>query len=200
MFNFKDNWKVVCTHQTADTILENINGNENTWQLSGYLICNNSTTTRYNIHLDNFYGYLHLYIWLQDSKTLGAENRFNRLFLTSESNPDEHFFGFGEQFTYFDMKGKRVPIWVSEQGVGRGEQPLTFCADLTNGGAGGNAFTSYAPMPLYITSQMRNFFLWNTNFSVFDLRQLDRVQVELWSPNLSQIFSKAKLPNKLLRI
>ena len=73
------------------------------------------------------------------------------------------------------MKGKRVPIWVSEQGVGRGEEPITTGANITNGGAGGNAVTTYAPMPVYFTSQVRGVSLSNGARSVFDFREQVRV-------------------------
>lgn len=56
--------------------------------------------------------------------------RMNRVLLTCMSRPDERFFGFGEQFSCFDMKGKRVPIMVQEQGLGRGDQPITAAANL----------------------------------------------------------------------
>jgi alpha-glucosidase (family GH31 glycosyl hydrolase) len=105
--------------------------------------------------------------------------RINRVYVTYAAEPHEHFFGFGEQFTYLDMQGKRVPIWVPEQGVGRGEQPLTFFANITNGGAGGNAFTTYAPMPFYMTDQMHALYLDNYARSVFDLRKPGRVQVQV---------------------
>ena len=73
--------------------------------------------------------------------TLGGDNddddvvddvvpRLNRVLLTYMSHPDERFFGFGEQFSCFDMKGKRVPIMVQEQGLGRGDQPITAAANL----------------------------------------------------------------------
>ncbi|HCW51592.1 MAG TPA: hypothetical protein DGR79_05950, partial [Clostridiales bacterium] len=55
----------------------------------------------------------------------------NRTFLTYASDPDERFFGFGEQFTHLDMKGRWLPIFVTEQGIGRGAQPITLGADLT---------------------------------------------------------------------
>ena len=38
----------------------------------------------------------------------------NRILLIYYSDQKEHIFGFGEQFTYFDCKGKKVPIFVSE--------------------------------------------------------------------------------------
>lgn len=195
MFKFRDNWQVVCTDQTVDLILENEPG---TVTLSGHLYCNNKESVLYNVYFKQPDTNLFMSVWLQDTKTFETPVNFDRLFLTYASSPEEHFFGFGEQFTYFDMKGKKVPIWVSEQGVGRGEQPLTFFADLTNGGAGGNALTSYAPMPFYVTNQMRAFSLLNTAYSAFDLRQPDQVQVEVWSPLLGAQIIDGQQPGELI--
>jgi len=39
---------------------------------------------------------------------------YNRFFLRFKSFKDEHIYGCGEQFTTLDLKGKSVPIWVSE--------------------------------------------------------------------------------------
>lgn len=39
-------------------------------------------------------------------------NDFIRLFLTYESRPEEHFYGFGEQFSFASLKGQKVPILV----------------------------------------------------------------------------------------
>lgn len=57
---------------------------------------------------------------------------FNRVFLTYSSEGNERFYGFGEQFSHMDFKGKRVPIFVQEQGIGRGDQPITFAANLVS--------------------------------------------------------------------
>lgn len=57
---------------------------------------------------------------------------FNRLFLTYASSRDERFYGFGEQFSRMEFKGKRVPVLVQEQGIGRGDQPITFAANLVS--------------------------------------------------------------------
>lgn len=109
-----------------------------------------------------------------------SDSTVNRTYLTWRSDADESFYGFGEQFTYFDLKGRRVPILVSEQGIGRGAQPITAGADLT-AGAGGDWHTSYAAVPHYLTSKMRSFFLENYEYSIFDLRADDRVQVEVFA-------------------
>lgn len=57
---------------------------------------------------------------------------FNRVWLTYESDENERFYGFGEQFSHMDFKGKRVPILVQEQGIGRGDQPITLAANLVS--------------------------------------------------------------------
>lgn len=60
------------------------------------------------------------------------ELKINRVFLTYSSEENERFYGFGEQFSHMDFKGKRVPIFVQEQGIGRGDQPITFAANLVS--------------------------------------------------------------------
>ncbi|HET8708007.1 MAG TPA: hypothetical protein VFM46_17010, partial [Pseudomonadales bacterium] len=120
MFKFQDNWQVVCTDQTVDLILEN---SPNTVTLSGHIYCNDGASVAYNVYFEQTpqTPLLLMSIWLQDPISYQTDEKFDRVFLTYASSPQEHFFGFGEQFTYFDMKGKKVPVWVSEQGVGRGE-------------------------------------------------------------------------------
>ncbi|KAL3695387.1 hypothetical protein R1sor_009463 [Riccia sorocarpa] len=105
--------------------------------------------------------------------------RLNRIQLTYASNKAERFFGFGEQFSHFDMKGKRVPILVQEQGLGRGDQPITALANMVSNRSGGSWHTTYAPVPYYITSQMRSLYLEGYEYSVFDLTKNDAVQVQV---------------------
>ncbi|MFW5893434.1 MAG: TIM-barrel domain-containing protein, partial [Bacillota bacterium] len=40
---------------------------------------------------------------------------YNRFWLHLKAQEDEHIYGCGEQFAAFDLKGKSVPIWVSER-------------------------------------------------------------------------------------
>jgi hypothetical protein len=51
---------------------------------------------------------------------------FIHTFLVQASNAKEAVYGFGERFTYPNLKGACVPIMAQEQGIGRGQQPLTF--------------------------------------------------------------------------
>ncbi len=33
------------------------------------------------------------------------------------ANPDDHIYGCGEQRSYFDLRGKPLPLWTSEQAL-----------------------------------------------------------------------------------
>ncbi|KAB2046814.1 hypothetical protein ES319_A13G001600v1 [Gossypium barbadense] len=116
---------------------------------------------------------------LGESNVVETALEFNRVCLTYASERNERFFGFGEQFSHMDFKGKRVPIFVQEQGIGRGDQPITFAANLVSYRAGGDWSTTYAPSPFYMTSKMRSLYLEGYNYSVFDLTQPDRVQLQI---------------------
>ncbi|GLT88090.1 hypothetical protein SLE2022_061300 [Rubroshorea leprosula] len=108
-----------------------------------------------------------------------GSTEFNRVCFTYASEGNERFFGFGEQFSHMDFKGKRVPIFVQEQGIGRGDQPVTFAANLVSYRAGGDWSTTYAPSPFYMTSKMRSLYLEGYNYSVFDLTTQERVQIQI---------------------
>jgi len=128
-----------------------------------------------------------------------VEEPYNRVYLTYASSPEERFFGFGTQYTYFDMKGHKVPIFIQEQGIGRGEQPITLAADW-KADAGGSPYTSGACVPHYITSQMRSLFLENYEYSSFDLREQDRVQVEVFSSRMTGQILSGETPVELIEL
>jgi alpha-glucosidase len=83
------------------------------------------------------------------------------------------------------MKGKQVPILVSEQGVGRGLEPISFALGLQSG----NEFTTYAPLPTYIATAAsaentaaHAFMLRNTEYCVFDMTQDNKTFVDILRP------------------
>lgn len=124
--------------------------------------------------------------------------RYNRLYFTYASEPDERFFGFGEQFSKLDLKGSRLPIFVQEQGIGRGLQPLTFGAN-TVAGAGGSWDSTSISVPHYITSKMRSMMLENSEYMVFDLRKKDRVHVQLFSGEMHGQILYGDTPTQLIK-
>jgi alpha-glucosidase (family GH31 glycosyl hydrolase) len=122
---------------------------------------------------------------------------YDRVYLTYASEPDERFFGFGTQYTHLDLKGHEVPIFIQEQGIGRGEQPITWVADW-RAGAGGDPYTSGASVPHYLTSEMRSLFLENYEYSSFDMGEEDRVRVEVFSSRVRGQILHGETPAELV--
>ncbi|XP_068664157.1 uncharacterized protein [Aristolochia californica] len=122
----------------------------------------------------------------------------NRVFLTYSSEKDERFYGFGEQFSYMEFKGRRVPIFVQEQGIGRGDQPITLATNLVSYRSGGDQCTTYAPSPFYMTSKMRSFYLEGYNYSIFDLTRHDRVQIQLYDSTARGRILQGESPVELI--
>ncbi|CAM0880870.1 unnamed protein product [Alopecurus aequalis] len=123
---------------------------------------------------------------------------FNRVFLTYASERDERFYGFGEQFSRMEFKGRRVPVLVQEQGIGRGDQPITFAANLVSYRSGGNWSTTYAPSPFYMTSKMRSLYLEGYDYSIFDLTKPDRVQIQVYGNTVQGRILQGDSPTELI--
>ncbi|GAB4481392.1 MAG: alpha-glucosidase [Anaerolineae bacterium] len=186
-FFISDRRTVICAQQSVDTMVllhDHI-------LIDGVLTCDDGSSTPYRLTFVA-QGDDRLDFWL-----LAERDDLNRTYLTYATSPDEEFFGFGEQFTRVNMKGYRVPLFVMEQGIGRGAQPITAGANL-QARAGGSWYTSYAGVPHYITSQMRSLFLRTYEYAVFDLRRYDRVQVELFSSDMTGTILYGESPADLI--
>lgn len=186
LFFVTDSRIITCTDQSLDS-LDNIEG---IILLRGQLTCSDGSQFPYEMALYT-QGYNHL------SFDVTVEGT-NRVFLTYSSPSDEHIVGFGTQFSFFDFKGKRLPIWVSEQGIGRGAQPITAGANAT-ARAGGTWYTTYAPIPHYITSTMRSLMLNTYEYAVFDMTQPDTIQIETWSNMMSGYIVYGENPPQILQ-
>ena len=54
----------------------------------------------------------------------GAPPWANRLWLELPARPEESLYGGGEQFSVLSLRGRKLPVWVQEQGVGHLAPPL----------------------------------------------------------------------------
>jgi len=122
----------------------------------------------------------------------------NRLHLRYASAEDERIFGFGEQLTYFDQKGHLIPVLVQEHGVGRGLPVLSQIVNATRNGGAGEAFSTGAPAPHYLTTKLRSLFLENEEYSEFDLRAPDRIEVKVFAPVLTGRILYGRTPLDLI--
>ncbi|MCO5142678.1 MAG: alpha-glucosidase [Oligoflexia bacterium] len=131
------------------------------------------------------------------SFSIQADSSLDRIYARFFSSQEEHFFGTGEQFTHFDLKGHRVPVWVSEQGIGRGLQPITAILNLL-AGSGGDAYATYISSPLFVSTKNRALILKNYEYGEFDFRNHEEIIFDYWSSNISGILLDAQSPKNLL--
>lgn len=82
----------------------------------------------------------------------GAAHHFNRMWLNLPAEGQEHLYGCGEQYSRLDLKGSRVPLWVEEQGVGRGKGLITTFANI-HSSAGGHWYSTYYPATSFVSSK-----------------------------------------------
>lgn len=110
-----------------------------------------------------------------------TDDSLNRLWLRVVAEQDEHVWGGGEQLSYFDMRGRRFPLWTSEPGVGRDKSTLlTFQSDQ-KGKAGGDYYKTNYPQPTYLSSRRYALHIDTTAYSAFDFRKEDRHELEIWA-------------------
>ena len=106
--------------------------------------------------------------------------RANRLWLRVHADAEEKVFGGGEQMSYFDMRGRRFPLWTSEPGVGRDKSTLlTFQADRAE--MGGDYFNTNYPQPTFLSSRRYALHVETTAYSAFDFRHNDFHELEAWA-------------------
>ncbi|MHA1235241.1 MAG: alpha-glucosidase, partial [Promethearchaeota archaeon] len=91
----------------------------------------------------------------------------NRFWLKIGANESEAIYGCGEQFSEVNLRGKKVPLWVEEQGV---DPPIS-----------GDWYTTYYPQPTFVSSE--NYFLHSESlcYAIFDFTHPDYHELYFWN-------------------
>lgn len=125
-------------------------------------------------------------------------DNINRLWIRTTASSKEHIYGCGEQFSELDLRNNRVPLWVSEAGVGRNKKSyITFQADLADD-SGGDTFTTYYPQPTFISSDNYFFHVDSSAYMEFNFRNKNYHELMIWSiPEKIIISSQETAPQVL---
>ncbi|MCS7174919.1 alpha-glucosidase [Pseudothermotoga sp.] len=124
--------------------------------------------------------------------------KLNRLWFRLDARKDEHVYGCGEQYSHFDLRGKKVPIFVSEQGVGRNRKDfLTLIADFVYD-AGGDWYSTYFPQPLFVSSRKYFCFVDGSSYMMFDFSKEDFFELMVWQLPVDLYFSSQETWEELL--
>ncbi len=114
-------------------------------------------------------------------RLLHSRPGLNRLWLRLVAEPAEQVWGGGEQMSYFNLRGRRFPLWTSEPGVGRDKTTaLTRRADAESH-AGGDYYTTNYPQPTFLSSRRLAVHVDTTAYSVFDFRNESFHEIETWA-------------------
>ncbi|WP_337049644.1 alpha-glucosidase [Serratia fonticola] len=109
-----------------------------------------------------------------------SDEQNNRMWLRLAAQQEDHVYGCGEQFSYFDLRGKPFPLWTSEQGVGRNKQTyVTWQADCQEN-AGGDYYWTFFPQPTFVSSQKYYCHVENSCYMNFDFSGPEFHELAIW--------------------
>ena len=98
------------------------------------------------------------------------DNDINRFWIKLDANASEAIYGCGEQYSELNLRGKDVPLWVEEQGVGRGSPVIT-----------GDWYTTYYPQPTFVSSNNYFCHVDATSYSRFNFVNKNYHELYIWS-------------------
>jgi alpha-glucosidase len=92
---------------------------------------------------------------------------------------DERFAGLGSQYENLILNGKRHPVWVEEQGIGRGEKPISKLLKVFSPLNVGKPHSTHYAVPWVLGNRMA-VELQSDAYSVFDFTPEDEWTLETW--------------------
>ncbi len=107
----------------------------------------------------------------------------DRLILRYVQSSAAHIFGGGEQFSHLNLQGHKVPMIVEENGIGRGDPKITPFTRLA--GVAGNEFSTYCPIPFYMTTEGKGIAVTGGSPSQLDFSKPDRVEIDAMEASLT---------------
>ncbi|TFF93414.1 MAG: alpha-glucosidase [Promethearchaeota archaeon] len=108
------------------------------------------------------------------------DQEFNRVWMEIPASKKEAIYGCGEQFSELNLRGKKVPIWVTEQGIGRGDPKLITWLLNVFAGVGGHWHTTYYPQPTFVSSANYYFHSDVKCYSEFNFKKNQRHTLYFW--------------------
>jgi len=165
-------------------------------RISGFLLDCGSSTAQYELTLyvpEKLHDRIAFHLDVAPARG-DASHRLNKVYLNFASTASKDFYGLGAQASFASLKNHSIPIFSREQGVGRGDVPITSIENANGSIAGGNQFTTYTAIPSYITSDGGFFYLdtASTALANFDFTKTSSTSVRYDNLTVSGAFGKGK--------
>ena len=124
----------------------------------------------------------HAVVRLTAQPGLASTRSAHRIKLQIACRPNEHFLGFGGQSFDVDHRGQNIPIWVSEDGLGKqdNDQPSPGYFLV------GKKHATHTPMPIFLSSAGYGVVVNTPAYANFDMCAADaeRITIEVWDHEL----------------
>ena len=117
-------------------------------------------------------------------RSLTDQTEYDRVFLRFPAREREPIFGGGEQYSRLNLRGSRLPLWTSEQGVGRAHNLTTFLANRDSD-AGGFWHSTYFPQPTFVAASGRFLHFESSAYTVADFSRPEEDVIEVWQRELT---------------
>lgn len=104
---------------------------------------------------------------------------YNRFRLKLEADLNEQIYGGGEQYGHLNLRGKKVPIWISEPGVGRRFDLLTLGFALRTKYFP-RWFNTYISMPSWVGTSGMYCYSTSSAYSVLNFKKRDSYEIYVW--------------------
>ena len=120
----------------------------------------------------------------------------NRFWLRLQNETGEHLWGGGEQFSHFNLAGRRFPMWVQEPGVGRDMTTRMTLIAEKEGQAGAHEAATYYPQPTFISSRHYALHIDSSAYSVLDFTSPVFHELEVWDTDFKfELYTGDSLEN-----
>jgi len=118
-------------------------------------------------------------------------SKFNRFWIHIAATKDEAIYGCGEQFSEFNLRGKKVPLWVEEQGNCRGD-PWLITKVLNIIYLGGDWYTTYYPQPTFLSTNGYFCHVESSSYAEFNFKKNHNHELYIWQIPEKIIIGKYK--------
>ena len=133
----------------------------------------------------------------QDGENIGVElhgGELNRFWIRLRNEVGEHLWGGGEQFSHFNLAGRRFPMWTQEPGVGRDMTTRMALIAENDGKAGAHEAATYYPQPTFISSRHYALHVDSPAYAVLDFTSPMFHEIEVWDTDFRfELFRGASL-------
>ncbi len=123
--------------------------------------------------------------------------KWNRIWLHWTADRKEKVYGGGEQYTHLNLRGRTLPVWIQEPGLGRGFNLLTLLAELKKK-YGGKWYTSYFSQPTFVFTSGIFVHSESSAYSEGQFQKPDRHTLHTWEIPKKIVFGVEANPQSLM--